>query len=77
LGVASGSKIRSNFGVLPKRARRSRRLAFLIYMLYSLGPLMGNFQEALVAILGSDTPNLSPSVIFRLTGDWQQDHDRW
>jgi len=46
-------------------------------MLYSLGPLMGNFQEALVAILGSDTPNLSPSVIFRLTGDWQQDHDRW
>ncbi len=26
---------------------------------------------------GADAPNLSPSVISRLTGEWQQDYDRW
>ena len=29
------------------------------------------------AILGPDAPNLSPGVISRLTGEWQQDYDRW
>ena len=38
---------------------------------------MGNFQEALAAILGKDAPNLSPDVVSRLTGEWQQEYDRW
>ena len=35
---------------------------------------MGDFQEALAALLGKDAPNLSPSVIARLKGDWQADY---
>jgi len=38
---------------------------------------MGDFQEALAALLGKDAPNLSPSVIARLKGDWQTDFERW
>ena len=45
--------------------------------LYLRGISTGDFQEALAAILGKDAPNLSPGVISRLTGEWQQDYDRW
>ena len=38
---------------------------------------MPSLQEGLAAILGKDAPNLSPDVISRLTGEWQQDYDRW
>jgi transposase-like protein len=37
----------------------------------------GDFQEALCAILGADAPNVSPNVMTRLTGEWQQEYDRW
>ena len=46
-------------------------------MLYLRGLSMGDFQEALAALLGPDAPNLSPSVISRLTGEWQQEYDHW
>ena len=29
------------------------------------------------ALLGQDAPNLSPSVIGRLTGEWQTEYERW
>ena len=32
---------------------------------------MGDFQEALGALLSKDAPNLSPSVIARLRGEWE------
>jgi putative transposase len=38
---------------------------------------MGDFQDALAALLGKDAPNLSPSVIARLRGEWEADHARW
>jgi len=38
---------------------------------------MGDFQEALGALLGKDAPNLSPSVIARLRGEWEADYARW
>jgi len=38
---------------------------------------MGDFQEALGALLGKDAPNLSPSVVARLRGEWEADHARW
>ena len=38
---------------------------------------MGDFQEALGALLGRNAPNLSPSVIARLRGEWEADYDRW
>ena len=46
-------------------------------MLYLRGVSMGDFQEALGALLGRDAPNLSPSVVARLRDEWQADHARW
>src|SRR6478672_10308014 len=37
----------------------------------------GDFQEAGMALLGKDAPNLSPAVITRLTAEWQADYDAW
>jgi len=70
-------KIRFTSGILPKWARRSRSLDALLPVLYLRGISTGDFQEALAAILGQDAPNLSPNVISRLTGEWQQEYDRW
>lgn len=70
-------KIRFTSAILPKWARRSRSLDALLPVLYLRGISMGDFQEVLAAILGKDAPNLSPDVISRLTGEWQQDYDRW
>jgi putative transposase len=38
---------------------------------------MGDFQEALGALLGRDAPNLSPAVVARLRDEWQADYARW
>ena len=70
-------KIRFTSAILPKWARRSRSLDALLPVLYLRGISTGDLQEALAAILGKDAPNLSPSVISRLTGEWQQEYDRW
>ena len=44
-----------------------------IALLYLRGVSMGDFQEALAALLGRDVPNLSPSVVARLRGEWEAD----
>jgi transposase-like protein len=75
--VADEKKIRFTSAILPKWARRSKSLDALLPVLYLRGLSMGDFQEALAAILGKDAPNLSPSVISRLTGEWQQEYDHW
>ena len=58
-------------------ARRSKSLDALLPALYLRGISTGDFQEALSALLGTDAPNLSPSVITRLTAGWQEEYDRW
>ncbi len=75
--VPTGQKIRFTSAILPKWARRSKSLDALLPVLYLRGIFTGDFQEALAALLGTDAPNLSPSVISRLTGEWQQEYDRW
>jgi len=70
-------KVRFTSNILPRWARRSKSLDALLPVLYLRGISTGDFQEALAALLGADAPNLSPSVISRLTGEWQQEHDRW
>ena len=75
--MADEKKIRFTSAILPKWARRSKSLDALLPVLYLRGLSMGDFQEALAAILGKDAPNLSPSVISRLTGEWQQEYDHW
>jgi putative transposase len=46
-------------------------------ILYLRGLSMGDFQEALGALLGRDAPNLSSSVIARLRDEWQAEYTRW
>jgi putative transposase len=74
---ADVSKIRFTSGILPKWARRSPSLDALLPVLYLRGISTGDFQEALGALLGADAPNLSPSVVTRLTAGWQAQYDTW
>ncbi|MET4103506.1 putative transposase [Roseovarius sp. MBR-78] len=70
-------KIRFTSSILPKWARRSVSLDALLPVLYLKGISTGDFQEALSAVMGPDAPNLSPSVILRLTAGWQVQYDAW
>ena len=71
------AKVRFTSNILPKWARRSVSLDALLPVLYLKGISTGDFQEALAAILGADAPNLSPSVVSRLTAGWQAEYDTW
>ena len=72
-----GERIRFTSAILPRWARRTRSLDALLPTLYLRGVSTGDFQEALSALLGKDAPNLSPSVVGRLTAEWQAEYDRW
>ena len=72
-----GGRIRFTSAILPRWARRTLSLDALLPILYLRGVSMGDFQTALAALLGPDAPNLSPSVIARLRGEWEADYARW
>src|SRR5215216_6058568 len=72
-----GERIRFASAILPRWARRTRSLDALLPVLYLRGVSTGDFQEALGALLGKDAPNLSPSTIARLRGEWEADYARW
>jgi putative transposase len=72
-----GERIRFASAILPRWARRTRSLDALLPVLYLRGVSMGDFQEALGALLGRDAPNLSPAVVARLRDEWQADYARW
>jgi putative transposase len=76
---ATGAEDRVRFSstILPKWARRTRSLDALLPVLYLRGVSTGNFQEALAVLLGKDAPNLSPSVVTRLTATWAEEYARW
>jgi putative transposase len=76
-GADDGERIRFTSAILPRWARRTRSLDALLPVLYLRGVSMGDFGEALAALLGKDAPNLSPSVVARLRGGWEADHARW
>jgi putative transposase len=73
----TGERVRFTSRILPRWARRTTSLDALLPVLYLRGVSTGDFQEALAALLGKDAPNLPPSVIARLKGDWQADYERW
>jgi putative transposase len=75
--TAGGERIRFTSALLPRWARRSRSLDALLPILYLRGVSMGDFGEALGALLGRDAPNLSPSAIARLRDEWPADYARW
>ncbi len=74
---AGADRIRFTSAILPRWSRRTRSLDALLPVLYLRGVSMGDFQEALGALLGKEAPNLSPSVIARLRGEWEADYARW
>jgi transposase-like protein len=76
-GAEDGDRIRFTSAILPLWARRTRSLDALLPTLYLRGVSTGDFQEALSALLGKDAPNLSPSVVSRLTAEWQTEYERW
>ena len=77
-GATGGEdRVRFSSTILPKWARRTRRLDALLPVLYLRGVSTGDFQEALSALLGKDAPNLSPSVVTRLTATWADEYARW
>ena len=73
----AAERIRFTSAILPRWARRTPSLDALLPVLYLRGVSMGDFQEALGALLGKEAPNLSPSVIARLRGEWEADYARW
>ena len=78
-GADRAGVARSRFtsAILPRWARRTPSLDALLPTLYLRGISMGDFQEALAALLGQEAPNLSPSVIVRIRGEWEADYARW
>src|SRR3954453_16047547 len=61
-----GERIHFTSALLPRWARLTRSLEAVLPVLYLRGVSMGDFQEAVGALLGKEAPNLSPSVIARL-----------
>lgn len=71
------TRIRYASSILPQWARRTKSLDALLPALYLAGVSTGDFQDVLTALLGKDAPNLSPAVISRLKGEWEEDYSRW
>ena len=72
-----GERIRFASTILPRWARRTRSLDARLPVLHLRGVAMGDFGEALAALLGEAAPNLSPSAVARLRDAWQAEHARW
>jgi putative transposase len=76
--VGEGSeRIRFSSAILPPYARRSKSLEVLIPILYLKGVSTGDFEEALVALLGKDAGGLSAATVGRLKEAWSEEHARW
>jgi putative transposase len=70
-------RIRFTSAILPPYARRSKSLEVAIPILYLKGISTGQFEEALMALLGPDAGGLSASTIGRLKDAWSEEHVRW
>ena len=74
---AGAERIRFSSAILPPYARRSKSLEVLIPILSLKGVSTGDFEEALIALLGKDAGGLSASTISRLKEAWAEEHARW
>jgi putative transposase len=76
--VGQGSeRIRFSSAILPPYARRSKSLEVLIPILYLKGVSTGDFEEALITLLGKDAGGLSATTVGRLKDAWSEEHARW
>ena len=69
-----GERQRFTSRILPPYMRRSPQVAEVLPLLYLRGLSMGDFREALPALLGKDAAGLSPTNITRLTAAWDEDY---
>jgi putative transposase len=76
-GGEGSERIRFSSAILPPYARRSKSLEVLIPILYLKGISTGDFEDALIALLGRDAGGLSASTIGRLKEAWSEEHARW
>jgi transposase-like protein len=76
-GGEGSERIRFLSTILPPYARRSKSLEVLIPILYLKGISTGDFEDALIALLGRDASGLSASTIGRLKEAWSEEHARW
>jgi transposase-like protein len=70
-------RIRFSSAILLPYARRSKSLEVLIPILYLKSISTGDFEDALIALLGRDAGGLSASTIGRLKEAWCEEHARW
>ena len=71
--VADKQRVRTRL----RDARRTKSLEVLIPILYLKGISTGDFEDALIALLGRDAGGLSASTIGRLKEAWSGEHARW
>ena len=73
----SGQGIKFNSALLAPYLRKTRSVEEVLPWLYLKGISTGDFQEALEALLGSDSKSLSASTISRLKSVWGQEQAAW
>jgi transposase-like protein len=71
--VDTGERRRFRSSIVPPWARKSPKVAEVLPLLYLHGLSTGDFAPALTEFFGSSA-GLSPSVITRLTTQWQAEH---
>jgi transposase-like protein len=69
----TGEKAKFKSSIVPPWCRKSPKVAELLPLLYLHGLSTGDFAPALTEFFGSSA-GLSPSVITRLTSQWQAEH---
>jgi len=72
-----GQRMRFTSQILPPYLRRTKSIEELIPWLYLKGISTGDFNEALIALLGPEAPGLSASTIVRLKEVWLKDYKAW
>ena len=73
----SGQGIKFNSTLLPPYLKRTKSMEELIPWLYLKGISTGDFQEALVALVGAHAKGLSANTISRLKEGWSQEYRAW
>ena len=73
----SESGIKFNSSILPPYLKRSKSMEELIPWLYLKGISTGDFQDALVALVGEQAKGLSANTVSRLKAEWVNQHQEW
>ncbi len=73
----SDGGIKFNSSILPPYLKRSKSMEELIPWLYLKGISTGDFQDALVALVGEQAKGLSANTVSRLKADWIKQHQEW